>query len=131
MPCRTVGVLEAAQGIGQSPVHGTTLEHGGGLVDRGPDERMPDRDAVAGDGQEPRPLCLGERFWAGTEGRGGALDRRQLAGVVGNRDQHQLLCGLGEPTAAVQEDPLDSRSEHQLGRQRRRAGQLRVTQASR
>ena len=49
VPGGPVGVLEAVQGVGQPAMHLAPLVRSGSLIDRGPDERMPNRHGVTAD----------------------------------------------------------------------------------
>jgi hypothetical protein len=52
VPRGTVGILEPGQGVGERAVRITPLGPRGGLVDRGPDERVPNGHGVAADHQQ-------------------------------------------------------------------------------
>ena len=52
VPRGTVGVLEPGQDVGERTVHVAPLVPRGGLVDRGPDERVPNGHGVAADHQQ-------------------------------------------------------------------------------
>ena len=109
----------------------TPLDTGGGLVDAGPHQWVPHGHGVATDHQQPGPLRLLQGVRTDTERGSRTLDGGEPSGVIGDGDQHQRLRRPGQAAAAVEEDLLDARGQHQLGRERRRPRQLGLGEARR
>ena len=109
-----------ADGVRQGPVRLSLLEAGGRLVHRRPDQRVPHRDGVTGDAQQPGPLGVLPRGRVDAQGGGGPSHGADPPGGVGGRDEQQRLHRLAEAAAPVEERALDPRGQGQLLRQRRR-----------
>ena len=105
-------------------MYGAALRGGGGAVDRRTHQRVVQGDDVAVDAQQARALELVERGLVGVEAGGGRADHGQPGGVVGRGDEQQPLGLFGEPSAAIEEGPLDPAGQRQRTGQRHPSGEL-------
>ena len=112
VPGTAVGVrVIFRQHVGERAVHAPALARGGRLVQRRPDEGMPELAPNAPHDDQTGAFCGVERSWAGTEHRRGASHESQIRRVVRRRHEQHLLCLRREPANAFEEHALDVTSQ--------------------
>ena len=91
VPRVPVRVSVRVQGVGQRPVYLAAFPAGGGLVHRGPDQRVPHSDSVGVHHEEPRAFRQVQAARVGAEALGGGTNGGDVTGVVGRGHQQQGL----------------------------------------
>ena len=131
VPCAAIGVLVAAEDVGERPMSALALREARVAVERRADERMAKLDVAVEGAHEARRLGWLERIGLDAE-RGGRVEQgRQTAGVVGRDEQQQHLRRRRQRASTLEIDALDLRALRKRLGQRRAAGELLVAEQAR
>ena len=133
VPVRTVGgssqvpgppVGVAGQHLGEGGVRRTALGAGRCAVDRGPNQRVVQRDQVTVDTKQPRALHLVQRSVIGAEPVGGVAHHGEAGRVVGGGGEKEPLPRVRQLAVPIEERPLHATSQGKRHRKRGLTGQL-------
>ena len=131
MPCAAIGVLVAAEDVGERAMSAWRCAKRRVAVQRRADQRMAKLDVAVEGAHEARRLGWLERIGLDAE-RGGRVEQgRQTAGVVGRDEQQQHLRRRRQRASTLEIDALDLRALRKRLGQRRATGELLVAEQAR
>ena len=130
VPGRPIEVAGLMESFRECSVCVAALRARGGLVDRGPDQGVPDAYRVPVDHEESGRFDRRQRLAGDSQRFPRPGQDREVSGVVGRGQQHHRLPGHRQGATTVEEGSLHPVGQGQLVRQGRSSGELGVAELS-